>query len=321
MKKTFLYPLLFFGILLATLFSCSDDNVVVDPPPPPSAMLTLNIDLPKSSSSGSNPETGEIYYEYKYTIGDMADLFLVIHKVEDESFVQFQRADLEQLTIEGGILTWDKIFLPFGKYYITLIANSEEVLDAKLLSKLSDKYSNAVCQVPCADIFYKTFEIEMQEDPALTAENVLSHPFTKSLTLELLTKGRWVYLISDWDKVPKDAKVEAMAEIKDLPSAFFIKTGKTLTTEEHKSNEVFKYSNTFSVTEVQEKLLFVSYPLLSNSELEDVPEEKGQFTFTFMQDEELIKTEKIEMPHLKEDVNFELYTIASTLYEESRAGE
>lgn len=308
MKKLFL---IFPSILFLLFSSCNDDDCKTcgEKEPEQPVEFALQISLPNYTKEVTDTETGEVVYKTSCNVEDIVDVLFVVHLKEmegvvnqDEKFIFYKRLQKGDFKQVEDFLLLDEQKLPLGSYYFTLIASTEPFTNFSSLSKVSEQYSKAALQIPFADVYYKTFEVRLDDNTKAVVEEV---------ELDRLTSGHIIFSIVDWNKVPKDAKIEVTGEIKDLPTAFYLKTGETLTSEEHEKYSFDKHNGIFRLNRIQDKRLFVSYPLLRNSKLDNTAKERGVFLFSFNQNNELMKTENIVTPEVS---NSTLYTAVHSLY-------
>lgn len=284
--KYLLLPLL----LAFSLFSCDNDDVKGDPELPPDkskAILSLDVKLDWSGELAiTDTNTKEKIVDINVSMDNMSQLIFLAHSSKNEEIVVAKViSDIASLKTADGDYVWKDIELPFGKYYITVIAVQGEILQEENILPLTDPYSRAVCRMPESIVFYRTTEMYLEQDNPGQKEKEIK----ASVLLNLITKGYFAYEILDWDKVPAGAEIVAKSEIRNVASAFFLKNGATLSSADHIKYGIDQYTDKKSVTKPMDSKLFAFYPLLSNEQLDDNPQERGVFKFTFTEN----KVEKV----------------------------
>lgn len=311
-------------IILPFFFSCSDDNS--DPEPIiPKAKLKLEVKL--SSSTSESTVNGEVVSKVDYNMSNIGSLIYVVHRADNGQFLKLYNLDakaLEAIT-KDGVTTLEDDNLPFGSYYISLVVTTQDKLDSKLLEGLSKEYSKAACQVPNNHIYYKTMEVACELPNDMSPEFVKEDlEFNVEAQLQLIT-GEFVFLLPEGSKgIPAGANFNMTMEVTNVPSAFFLKSGKTLNNKEVKELDLYKYNNKFEITNRFDKQLVAKYYMLANHELEDSAEERGYFKFIYKEDAASnveTKSIGIKFPERKQDENhydngaiylYELYSGANS---------
>lgn len=298
------------------MFSCDNDDVKElpeEPIEPSSALLTLNLDMENFKYQAENTTVGEVTIDIDCRMETMTELIFLFHNAVNEEFVSMKtETDIQSLKTEDGGYALKDYSLPFGHYYVTVIACMvEKPLAQKDLMPLITKYSKSICCIPNTMVFYKTEAVSMKKEN----ETEATKKFSKDIVLERVTKAFFSYQLIDWDKVPANAKIEATAKVRSLPSSFFIKDGRTLSDEEHTQYNLSKFGSEKTVKDPEKKINFVTYFLLSNEHLKEVPNELGVFTFSFTQNGVTIKDDQLVL-HKHGQANWESYAYITEIYGE-----
>lgn len=305
--------------ILSFLFSCSndDDNSKNDPPTTTyNAKLKLSARLNYSSYLHQIGE--EIISEVDYNMGNIASLIYVVHNADNGAFVKFINIDKSSIpTVDQNKFTIiEDSELPFGNYYISLIVTTDNKLSNKLLAKgLMHEYSKAACQIPNNHIYYSTIKVSCMPPNGQSVESVKENiEFSAETILKQIT-GEFIVLLPEGSKkIPEDAKFSITTEIVNLPSAFFIKDGTTLSNEEVKELGLYKYNKKVELTERYDSQLTAKYFLLGNNHLNATPEERGYFTLTYKENtdsEDITKLIEIDIPECRQE---EYYTTSDFIY-------
>lgn len=309
MKKLYL-PFLFFTITTCLFYSCTNDDDIEPIPEASPLKLSLNIALSGNSSiTITDPNTGEELATTKTLFSDFVEFVLLIHKVDDEQFVDFLRAT-PSIDKEEEVFIWDDIELPAGDYYATVITYTEAKLTSDFKKNLSTKYSEAVCELPNTKVFYKTLIINMD------GKRTQTHEIIK---LDAAYAGQLNIVFEDLEKVAANSSIEVSVEAKDLPSAFYIKTGETLTTQEHKNYGISKFNNknTYTFNSSLNEKPVIYFPFYSNTRLDNTPKEKGVIILNSKVNGKLTNTEEYEVPNTKEGDTQGLHLIGFLIYGDS----
>lgn len=302
-------------IIPFAMFSCDNDDVngeSVIEPDDPTAYLTLDLKVDEFKYKSENTVTGEVSVDIDCKMDNMTEVILVVHSAGSGDFVGMKTiTDIASMKDKEGNYLISDYVLPFGSYYMTVIAAMvDEPLTQKDLLPMTLSYTEAACRIPNTIVCYKTFKLELEADNEFQD---VKH-FRETVNLDLITKGFFSYEIADWDKVPQGAKIEAVARLRQLPAAFFIHTGRTLSEEEHEQLGLSLYGEVVTIKEVPSKQNVVTYLVLSNEHLNDLPAHRGIFSFTYKEDGELKKESKDIALKKHGDENWSGYTYIEDLY-------
>lgn len=282
--KLFFIPFL---VLSLVLFSCSSNEKIGDdddnpPPAPPSApFCKVNVDVALSYAyKVTNTDNNEVLVDVNYKLPDMKTLILVVHRKSDGKYTQISYTTPITLNnhIKENILTLP-LHLKEGEYYITFVAFKDTEINSSIfLAPLMKDYQNAVVQVPNDYVHYATKEIKVLPDK----ENKNS----VQMRLEKKTTDI-IFEFADAHKVPNRKFYKLTVGVENIPSAFFVATGKTLTTKEVEDRMLHIYTNErqISVPTIDGKDAAVTtFHSLSNGNLPEA--DRGKYWFEFKENVE-----------------------------------
>lgn len=277
--RLFLIPFL---VLSFALFSCNNDDEGNEPPPLPPGVPTYTTNFKITLSylyQVTNANNGEVLVDVNYGIGDMSMVAYVIHNKEDGSFNRMALIEPDKLNnlIRDNIATVP-VRLEAGEYYVTFVAFKNTKItsysDVKLfLDPLKVNYTDAIAQVPNDYVHYETAEVKVYpNDEERNQLNMLLQKMTTDLIFEF----------SDAYKVPSNAGYSLTTGVENVPSAFFIATGKTLTAKEAQDNNVHLYTGQRQVqvppTKGKEAVV-TTFHTLANDNLPEA--DRGRYWFEF----------------------------------------
>ncbi len=273
------------GTILLFLFticfiSCSkNDNNGLEPIPSVATYkTTFNVALGyKYKVTDTN--SGQILVDVDYGVSDVNTLVYVIHRKSDKHCLKMGRispSELQDITTDNIASVSDS--LPEGKYYITFaafknfqITNSK---DAQLFFEpLTRDYAEAVMQIPNDYVHYATTEFEVS-----TIDGVNKPVF---LLLNKMTTDL-IFEFDNADKVPNSNDYRLTVGVENIPSAFFIATGKTLTAKETKEKGLYQYSanRDVAIPATQgAKAVVSTFHTLSNDNIPTA--DRGKYWFEF----------------------------------------
>ena len=277
------YPLkaVFFLFIFVTLFSCSknDDTPAPEPPllPVTSYKPTFNVTL-ECGYKVTDKNTGQILVDIDYGIDDVNTLVYVIHRQSDRRYVKLKKMAASSLkNITTNNIATVKDSLPEGKYYITFVAFKNFAVKGAdnhvFFESLTQKYDEAVMQVPNDYIHYATTEFEVS---AIDGSNKPVWLNLEKMTTDL------IFEFSDADKVPSSSNYRLTVGVENIPSAFFIATGKTLSVNETEEKGLFLYSGEQNVSlhiAEGENAVVATFHSLSNNNLQ--APDRGRYWFEF----------------------------------------
>jgi len=274
--------------ILISLFSCSDSDKDVEIEKEP-AKAILSLQIESLYLTIKHLINDEVITDVEHKPDDFTQLVYVIHRADDGQFIKYQILTKEEIAdlIEDNVIILKDDNLPFGRYYITLIAPIGDKLEKSSLESLTLNYFKAACRIPNNYIYYKTMEVDCTPPHGMLPEYIEEDiEFTAKAFLQVMT-GEFNFLLPKGSKdIPKDANFNMKIEITDLPSAFFIETGKTLNNKEMQNLNLEKYNKTFEITKPFNEMLTTKFFLLANNELENNREERGHFKFVYKEDAE-----------------------------------
>nr|WP_320038916.1 hypothetical protein [uncultured Bacteroides sp.] len=280
MKTIKLFGAFILSLFTVCLISCNKDDDGSDSDPTvPTYEATFNVSLGykyKVTDTNSN----QVLVDVDYGIADMNMLAYVIHRESDGHYIKMGRIGLSTLqNITTDNIASVKELLPEGKYYITFVAFK----DLQIVQGSSDfltffkfftqNYEDAIMQVPNDYIHYATAKIEISATDGTNNQTLM---VLKKMTTDL------IFEFDNVDIIPTNNSYSLTVGVENIPSAFFIKTGKTLTAKETKEKGLYLYSgsrNIMPLASKDTKALVTTFHTLSNDSLP--MSDRGKYWFEF----------------------------------------
>jgi hypothetical protein len=269
------------SLLIFGLASCSKDNRVEEPVTPSSYETTFNVSL-QYNYKLTNTKTGQVLINDDYGTADMNTLLYVIHRKSDGHYVKMGMIDstsLKNITSEN--IAKVNVSLPKGIYYITFVAFKNFKVKAgdpdslTIVKSLSLDYEDAAMQIPNDDVHYATSEFEVFENDGV---NMPVTMILKKISADL------IFEFYDAYKVPDKEGYRLTVGIDNIPSAFFLATGKSLTKKEVVEHGLHLYSDSCNVSVPAiggNKAAVTIFHTLSNDNLPE--SDRGKYWFEFME--------------------------------------
>ena len=274
------------GTILLFLFtiyfvSCSkDDNDIPKPDPTvPEYKTMFNVALGyKYKVTDTN--SGQVLVDVHYEVADVKMLVYVIHRKSDGHYLKMGRispSKLQDITTDNIASVGDS--LPEGKYHITFVACKDFLFashstDARtFLEPLTKNYDEAVMQIPNDYVHYATSEFEVSADGGVNEPVFL---LLKKMTTDL------IFEFADADKVPNNNDYHLSVGVENIPSVFFIASGKTLTAKETEEKGLHLYSGNRNVVipaTQAAKAVVTTFHTLSNDNIPTA--DRGKYWFEF----------------------------------------
>lgn len=319
-KFKFLILPFLFGFVL---FSCSDSKSEEGGEVPPTDnTYTIPVDVWLFAKYSSvNEGSGETIIDVDHTIADAQTLIYVVHEKTTGKFSGMHKLDGEEFKklVADDQFTY-KLSLEEGEYYLSVVAMMDTKLTAtntaNFLKPMTQDYKDAVAQVPNDYIYYRTTEIEVV--PNATEQNKKVAMSLNRMTTDI------VYEFVDAYKVPTEGEYTFQIGVNEIPAAFYLSTGKTLTDKEVKSQKLNKYTavHTLPVPTTKTKELVATFHALRNGHLENTAAERGEYWFEFSQmvekgsemekEKKVLKTDKRVLDEYEESAYF--YLTINDLY-------
>lgn len=271
---------LFIAVILSLFFICfvscsKDDNNGLEPIPSVATYkTTFNVALGYKYKV-TNTNSGQVLVDVDYGVSDVNTLIYVIHRKSDGHFFKMggiTRSKLQNITSDNIASVSDS--LPEGKYYITFVAFKEiHITSEAFIKHLIKNYAEAVMQIPNDYVHYATTEFEVS-----TIDGVNKPVFLllKKMTTDL------IFEFADADKIPNSNDYRLTVGVENIPSAFFIATGKTLTTKETTEKGLYQYSanRDVAIPATQgAKAVVATFHTLSNDNIPTA--DRGKYWFEF----------------------------------------
>ena len=320
MNSTYLFKAISFLFFLITIVSCSkdDDNPAPEPPLPtvPTYKTSFEISLGYTFKV-TDTEAKQVLVDVDYGVADVNTLVYVIHQESDGKYIKLRNMDdssVKNITTDNIAVVTDS--LPEGKYYITFVAFKDFAVTGSdvltFFESLTKNYDEAVMQIPNDYVHYATTEFEV------SAIDGANQPVT--LDLEKMTTDL-IFEFTDAEKVPDSYDYSLTVGVDSIPSAFFIASGKTLSTKETEENKLHLYSGEQNVpllTTAGDKAVVATFHSLANDNLPS--SDRGKYWFEFKENFDGGKQIKAVSEKLGE-FSFELSSsmYAYELYDEGQA--
>ncbi len=320
MKTINAFKTIFFLFFSITIVSCSknDDAPNPEPPLPPvtSYETTFNITL-EYAYKVADENTRQVLVDINYGIADVNTFVYVIHRESDGQYLKLHKlnaSSLKNSTTDNIAAVKDT--LPEGKYYATFVAFKDFAVEGAdipvFFEHLTRKYSEAVMQIPNDYVHYATTGFEVS---AIDGANN-----TVSLNLEKMTT-ELIFEFTGADKVPNNSDYSLTVGVNDIPSAFFIANGKTLSVKEADEKKLFLYSGEQDVslhTLAGEKSVIATFHSLANDNLPS--SDRGKYWFEFKEnsnDEKQINAASEELSEFSSELSSSMYIYE--LYDKEQA--
>jgi len=302
-----------FGAVILSLFticfvSCSKDDNDVPEPIVPEYKTTFNFTLGYKHKV-TDINSGQVLVDVDYGVTDMNTLVYVIHRKSDGHFFKLggiTRSKLQNITTDNIASVSDS--LPEGKYHITFVAFKEvnitsESTFVKIVTKnLIKKYDEAIMQIPNDYVHYSTTEFEVS---AIESVNEPVYLLLKKMTTDL------IFEFVDADKIPNSNDYRLTVGVENIPSAFFIATGKTLTAKETGEKGLYLYSGNQNVAipaTQNAKAVVTTFHTLSNDNIPTA--DRGKYWFEFKESAnggKQIKAASIDLDKFSSDYASAMY--------------
>ncbi len=313
-----------FGLILLSFFttcfvSCDDDNNDLVPAVP-SYETTFNI-VADYDYQVTDTESGQTLVNVNYGVADMSTLAYVIHKENDGSVFKMVRITpslLKDITTDNVATVKDT--LPEGKYYVTFIAFKDfqvvpgSANDNVFFKPLANNYEEAIMQIPNDYVHYATTEFEVS---SIDGANMPILMLLKKMTTEL------IFEFYDAYKVTGNNDYSLTVGVENIPSAFFIATGKTLSAKEVEERGLTRYSGERNVplsADDGNHAVVTTFHTLSN---DNIPEsDRGRYWFEFKENfngGKQIRAASEELYEFSPDFSSSMYIYG--LYDEEQSVE
>ena len=269
---------LFFSI---TVVSCNEDDDAPNPAPPllPETLYKTTFNITQNYAHKiTDDNTGQVLVDVDYGIADVNTLVYVIHQQSEGKYIKLRNMDdssVKNITTDNIAVVTDS--LPEGKYYITFVAFKDFAVTGSdvltFFESLTKNYDEAMMQIPNDYVHYATTEFEV------SAIDGANQPVT--LDLEKMTTDL-IFEFTDADKVPDFYDYSLTVGVDSIPSAFFIASGKTLSTKETEENKLHLYSGEQNVpllTTAGDKAVVATFHSLANDNLPS--SDRGKYWFEF----------------------------------------
>lgn len=301
-------------LLSVVSFSCSSNDDPEGPTvcPPEFIQYDFAVDFSLSSKySVTDKPTGHVIVDVNHTIASTQTFVYAIHRQVDGTVVSANVIIKERINneVKNNVLPVTAKLLP-GKYYVSAVAMMNDDASAgsyAYMDELKKNYKEAVVQTYNTYTYYKTMEIEVLPD-SQSAKN------KATMDLEKITADLVFEIVGLKPTLPKD-KYFFVATANDIPSAFFLSTGKTLTSKEMEDRNLKKYKATRSFklphSTDATKQLVTQFHSLINDNLPDTPAERGTIGYKVeeLSGDEYITLEETTNPidEIKPATSFHLY--------------
>lgn len=281
MKTINAFKAIFFLFFSITIVSCNKDEDTPEPEPPLLPVIsyetTFNVTL-NYNYKVTDTKTNQVLVDVDYGIADVNTLAYVIHRESDGQYLELHKlndSSLKNSTTDNIAAVKDT--LPEGKYYATFVAFKDFAVEGAdipvFFEHLTRKYSEAVMQIPNDYVHYATTGFEVS---AIDGANN-----TVSLDLEKMTTDL-IFEFINANEVPNPSNYSLTAGVGNIPSAFFIASGKTLSVKETEEKELYLYSGEQDIplqTAAGEKSVVATFHSLANDNLQAA--DRGKYWFEF----------------------------------------
>jgi len=210
---------------------------------PVTSETTFNVTF-KYAYKGTDTNSGQVLFDVDYCVGDMDILIFIAFK---DIQIPLGFDDIH------GTWSWDVV--------------------STFFEPLSRNYEEAATQIPNGYVHYATAEFEVS---ATDGANKPMLMVLKKMTTDL------IFEFADADKVPDSGDYSLIVGVENIPSAFFIATGKTLTKKEAQERELYLYSGerTIMVPATDGRSAVVTtFHTLSNDNIPTA--DRGKYWFEF----------------------------------------
>ncbi|MGV8134993.1 MAG: hypothetical protein AB2L20_07245 [Mangrovibacterium sp.] len=317
MNSSSLFKVLFLLLSSITIVSCNKNDDGPNPVPPvPSYETSFDISLGYTFKV-TDTETKQVLVEVDYGVADVNTLVYVIHRESDGRYLKLCKmgaSSVKSITTNNIAVVTDS--LPEGKYYITFVAFKDFAVKGVdipvFFESLIKNYHEAVMQIPNDYVHYATTEFEVS---AIDGANKSISMDLKKMTTDL------IFEFIDANKIPDPYNHQLTVGMENVPSAFFIANGKTLSPKETEENKLYLYSGEQSVsllTSEGHKAVVTTFHSLSNDNLH--PSDRGKYWFEFKENVDggkQIKAVSEELGEFSASLSSSMY--AYGLYDEKQA--
>ncbi len=280
MKTINLFGTFILSLFTLCLISCNKDDDGSDSTPTvPTYEATFNVSLGykhKVTDTNSN----QVLVDVDYGVTNMNMLAYVIHNESNGHFIKMGKISLSTLqSITTDNIASVKDSLPEGKYYITFVAFKDFQIDPQsnnflaFFNSVTKNYEDAIIQVPNDYIHYATAEFEVSATNGADNHMLM---VLKKMTTDL------IFEFDNADIIPTNNTYNLTVGVENIPSAFFIKTGKTLTVKETQEKGLYLYSgsrNIITLANKDTKAVVTTFHTLSNDNLPI--SDRGKYWFEF----------------------------------------
>lgn len=280
MKTTNISKAILLFLFTICFVSCKDEDNRLEPVPSVSTYkMTFNVTLGyKYKLTDTN--SGQVLVDVEYGVADVNMLLYVIHRKSDGRCIKLghiSHSKLQDITTDNIASVSDS--LPEGNYHITFVACKDfqfisSSSDARaFLEPLTKDYDKAVVQIPNDFVHYATSEFEVS---AIRGANEQVSLLLNKMTTNL------IFEFTDADKIPNSNDYSLTVGVENIPSAFFIATGKTLTAKETNEKGLHLYSGSRNVAipaNKTVKALVATFHTLSNDNIPTT--DRGKYWFEF----------------------------------------
>lgn len=303
-KLKFLILPLFMGFVF---FSCGNNNYTEEIPPVDPPVVTPEPEDPEEIlpveptapfqyltlvdvSLGAdykvlNEKASYLVKHVKHSIADVQTLVYSIHRKVDGVSVGGGSYGQERIKDEmkDGVFSFGKKLLE-GEYYVSVVAMmSDDGFNHLSMDALHQNYEDAVVHIGNSHVYYGTMEVEVKADEGVVNRSALH---LRKMTTDL------VFEFTGIDQLPnvniKDKYILAVG-VKDIPSAFFLSTGITLTDREVGGKGLQKYKGEIAYrlpVQGSSKSFVMQYHTLVNDNLANTENERGVYWYELSEKQE-----------------------------------
>jgi hypothetical protein len=312
-----------YGVVLLYLFSlffvsCSkDDNDPMPEPAVPVYETTFNVTLGYSYKV-TDTNSDQVLVDVDYGVADVNTFIYVIHTKSDGQYLKMGRispSDLKDITADNITSVLDS--LPEGTYYITFVAFKDFQIASgsadvrTFLEPLTKDYEEAVMQIPNDFVHYATTEFEVTPPNGDNSPVFLA---LKKMTTDL------IFEFTDADKVPNSNDYRLTVGLENIPSAFFIASGKTLTALQTNDEGLYLYSGNRDIVVPAidgTNAVVTTFHTLSNDNLPAA--DRGKYWFELKENSDggkQIKAASVDLDEFSPDYSSSMYIYG--LYDEKQ---
>ena len=307
MKAIKLLKILPLILLFISVISCNQDDGLEPVPLVPVYETTFNVTLGYTYKV-TDTNTGQVLVDINYGVEDVSTLLYVIHSKSDGSYVKMVKITdpsiIKEATTDNVTTLTDA--LPEGDYYITFVAFKDFAVEGvnvrTLLRPLTQNYDEAIIQVPNDYIHYATAEVSISVNEEFNQPLLM---VLKKMTTDL------IFEFAEAGEIPNPSAYRLTVGVKNIPSAFFVATGETLTANETEEKDLCFYSGERDVdllTNDGQSAVVTIFHSLSNDQLP--VSDRGSYWFEFKESADggdTIKAVSKELDRFSPDYSTSMY--------------